>query len=234
MVCAYLGTGDFLKLVKRNCDIRIRLTPVGCDFQKVQFYIGGDRHILWPGSVMGMQFSELLYELYNLYTENDLRHYHKEKSLPPNTGPYPAPYYRTTSKIVWDEEGRIDEITLTRRHMNPGRHLPDSLDQLEVDLDLPYGRYNYIIAGKDFCYAVAKACTEAIKKYGFMGYAHSSDPEQYSAEKMDINKLLFIKAYALDALEVRAVTKLWEDPNNCESASASSLEKELELLLFDM
>ena len=183
---------------------------------------------------MGMQFSELLYELYNLYTENDLRHYHKEKSLPPNTGPYPAPYYRTTSKIVWDEEGRIDEITLTRRHMNPGRHLPDSLDQLEVDLDLPYGRYNYIIAGKDFCYAVAKACTEAIKKYGFMGYAHSSDPHQYSAEKMDINKLLFIKAYALDALEVRAVTKLWEDPNNCESASASSLEKELELLLFDM
>lgn len=40
--------------------------------------------------------------------------------------------------------------------------------------------------------------------------------------------------YALDALEVRTVTKLWEDPNNCESASASSLEKEMELLLFDM
>ena len=30
------------------------------------------------------------------------------------------------------------------------------------------------------------------------------------------------------------VTQLWEDPNTWESASASSLEKELELLLFDM
>ena len=169
----------FLNLIKRKCDIRIRLTPVGCDFQKVQIYIGGDRHILWPGSVMGLQFSELLYELYTLYSENDLRHYRKENSLPPNTGPDPAPYYRTTSKIVWDEEGRIDKITLTRRHMNCGRDLPDSLDQIEVDLDLPYGRYNYIVDGKDLCYAVAKACTEAIKKYGFMGYAHSSDLSFY-------------------------------------------------------
>ena len=48
------------------------------------------------------------------------------------------------------------------------------------------------------------------------------------------DKLLFIKAYALDALEIRSVTKLWKTPNNWESASASSLEKELELLLFDM
>ena len=59
-------------------------------------------------------------------------------------------------------------------------------------------------------------------------------PINMPQKKMDINKLLFIKAYALNALEVRTVTKLWEDPNNCESAAASSLEKELELLLFDM
>ena len=222
-----------MKLVKRKCDIRIRLTPFGCDFQKVQIYIGGDRHILWPSSVMGLQFSELLYELYSLYTEDNLRHYHKEKSLPPDTGPYPAPYYRTTSKMSWDEEGRIDAITLTRRPMKMGRHLPDTLDQIEIDLDLHYGRYNYTVDGKDFCYAVAKACTEAIKKYGFFGYAHSSDPNQYAAEQIDINQLLFIKAYALDALEVRTVKKVWETPD-FESASASSLEKELELLLFDM
>ena len=222
-----------MKLVKRKCDIRIRLTPFGCDFQKVQIYIGGDRHILWPSSVMGLQFSELLYELYSLYTEDNLRHYHKEKSLPPDTGPYPAPYYRTTSKISWDEEGRIDDITLTRRHMNMGRHLPDTLDQIEIDLDLPYGRYNYTVDGKDFCYAVAKACTEAIKKYGFFGYAHSSDPDQHAAEQMNINQLLFIKAYALDALEIRTVKKVWENTDH-DYASASSLEKELELLLFDM
>ena len=50
---------------------------------------------------------------------------------------------------------------------------------------------------------------------------------------MSINQLLFIKAYALDALEIRTVTKVWENPN-MDYASASSLEKELELLLFDM
>jgi hypothetical protein len=182
---------------------------------------------------MGRQFSELVYAIYSLYTEDNLRHYHKEKSLPPDTGPYPAPYYRTTSKIFWDEEGRIDNITLTRRHMNMGRHLPDTLDQIEIDLDLHYGRYKYTVDGKDLCYAVAKACTEAIKKYGFFGYAHSSDPDQNAAEQMDINWLLFIKAYALDALEIRIVRKVWENPDH-DYASASSLERELELLLFDM
>ncbi|MBQ3147198.1 MAG: hypothetical protein IJB91_05655 [Oscillospiraceae bacterium] len=54
-----------------------------------------------------------------------------------------------------------------------------------------------------------------------------------SCAQMNINQLLFIKAYALDALEIRTVTKVWENPN-MDYASASSLEKELELLLFDM
>ena len=74
---------------------------------------------------------------------------------------------------------------------------------------------------------------EAIKKYGFFGYAHSSDPDQHAAEQMNINQLLFIKAYALDALEIRTVKKVWENTDH-DYASASSLEKELELLLFDM
>ena len=41
MVRARYGTGVFLKLNKRNCNIRIRLTPCGSDFTKVQFKIDG-------------------------------------------------------------------------------------------------------------------------------------------------------------------------------------------------
>ena len=60
-----------MKLHKRNCDIRIRPTPCGADFQKVQWSIGGDRHVLWPSAVMGGQFSDLVTAVYCLYSEGD-------------------------------------------------------------------------------------------------------------------------------------------------------------------
>ena len=87
--------------------------------------------------------------------------------------------------------------------------------------------------GRDLCYAVAKACTEALKKYGFKGYLKSSG-EQYVGDKIDLEMLLFIKAYALDAFEARSISKAWEEPSGWRQAYASSFEKEMELLLFDM
>ena len=59
----------FLKLNKRNCEIRVRLTPIGADFMRVHFRIGGDNHYFYPSCVMGDQFSSFLTALYCLYNE---------------------------------------------------------------------------------------------------------------------------------------------------------------------
>jgi len=135
---------------------------------------------------------------------------------------------------MWDEEGRYVQITLTRRHSERSCVLPDALDFVDVELNTSYGTFCYRTEGRDLCYAVARAVTETLKKYGFMGYCLSSDPDCRSEETFDINKLLFLKAYALDVPEARQIVRLWEDPNGWMSADASCFQKEMELLLFDM
>ena len=60
MVRARYGTGVFLKLNKRECNIRFRLTPLSGDFLRVHWRIGGDNHYFFPSAVMCGQFSSLL------------------------------------------------------------------------------------------------------------------------------------------------------------------------------
>jgi hypothetical protein len=85
-------------------------------------------------------------------------------------------------------------------------------------------KYSYEVRYKDFCYAVAKACTDTLKEYGFYGYHNSTYHDD-----MKIRYLIFLKAIGLDCLEVRELT--FHGPEKGES---SDFSKELELLLFDM
>ena len=71
------------------------------------------------------------------------------------------------------------------------------------------------------------------KKYAFQGYVRSSG-SQYIGDYFEIEELLFVKAYALNAMEGRELTVAWKKPKGWMSAKSSSFEKELELLLFDM
>ena len=75
--------------------------------------------------------------------------------------------------------------------------------------------------------------TEALKKYGFQGYLPSTG-QQYIGDTFEMDELLFVKAYALDAMESRVLQKAWEHPKGWWSADFSSFEQEIELLLFDM
>ena len=45
---ARYGTGDFLKLQKRRCSIRLKLTPYGADFLQVIWDICGNHHVFYP------------------------------------------------------------------------------------------------------------------------------------------------------------------------------------------
>ena len=225
-----------MKLNKRGCDIRIRLTPCGGDFQKIQWSIGGDHHILWPSAVMGGQFSCFVNAIYCLYSEEYDSHWNCRLGWPQyrQDRDKQTDVFVTTTSVHWDEEGKTVDIKLIRRSTDYNSLKPDQYDPIEIELLYRNGRYQYEVDGRDLCYAVAKAFTNTLKKYGFKGYHCCSGSDCCRGDSPDLNQLLFIKAYALNALEVRDLKVLWSDPNHWPSAEGSSFEKEMELLMFDM
>ena len=226
-----------MKLNKRNCNIRIRLTPCGSDFTKVQFKIGGITNDFFLSGVMGSQFSSLLRAIYCLYDEEDQKHWifqRRGQKTIRNTPQGSEESQLTRVDFNWENEHHGHPITLWRESKSY-MPMPEGVpDPVKIIFWRTYGkRREFTIDGRDLCYAVAKACTEALKKYGFKGYLKSSG-DQYLGDSIDIEILLFIKAYALDALEARATQQLWQHPQGWMHAESSSFEKEMELLLFDM
>ena len=233
---ARYGTGVFLKLNKRNCEIRIRLTPCNCDVLRVHFRIGGNNHCFYPSGVMGSQFSAFLRAVFCLYDEEDGSHvfYRKyDKNCSVEKSSEDKNKMAVTTKVEWDEEGRFIKIKLIRASEKLTPPLRDEPDPIQIEMDNYYGRYSYTVDGRDLCYAVARGCTEALKKYGFLGYLKSTGGS-YLGESFDLNMLLFVKAYALGALGARKTAQAWEDPHGWMRAEASPFEKEVELLMFDM
>jgi hypothetical protein len=229
-----------MKLEKRDCGIEMKLVPYGAGWTDVYLNIGGDNLYFIITSVYGDQFSELLNSLYHLYPEQDDPEHNervdfwnglcervdgkyevveiveKIKDVPAVVRDIP---YK--AEFCWDEEGASSQWTLTRK--------PTLETDFEMQIDISVNRseakkYSYKVRYKDFCYAVAKACTQTLKSHGIYGY-------HYSVYYNDINlrHLLFIKSVALDNFEARSLT--FNDRGNGES---SCFEKELELLLFDM
>ena len=93
---------------------------------------------------------------------------------------------------------------------------------------------NAQLTGEICAYAAAKAYTEALKKYGFYGYFSSTCDEFSVNASVLMERFLFIKAYALNALETRALSKAWDNPHSWRKIYRTDFEKEIELLLFDM
>ena len=123
-------------------------------------------------------------------------------------------------------------ITFDRKCKNWNYPIVDGDDVVTISIGT---HLTYTVDGRDLCYAVAKAYTDAIKKYGFFGYYSSTGGNCNGfGDVIDIHMILFIKAYALGAMEVRALTIAWEDRENCDHAESSPFDKEIELLLFDM
>ena len=225
-----------MKLNKRNCEVRIRLTPCGTDFLKVHFRIGGDNHYFLPSGVMGDQFNAFIWATYVLYEEERLPHlfyFRGNKEYRCEYTNQKDGETETTAFVTWDEERTVTKIKLSRTSKKRTPAFQGEADPVEVELDTCYGKFHYTIDGRDLCYAVARGCTEALKKYGIQGYIKSTG-NQYYGDGISMNALLFIKAYALDALEARETRFVYQRPNGWEEAEGSSFEKEIELLLFDM
>jgi hypothetical protein len=235
------GTGVFLKLNKKSYETRIRLTPCSADHMRVHFRIGGDNHYFYPSCVQGDQFSSFLTAVYCLYNEGYEYHYLHNRQWKRRFGVEPWEYpwedgkenYYKSIPIAWDEEGRIIEVTVSRRSVTEEVFRAGVPDPIKVEFNYSNKHYQYEVDGRELCYAIARGYTEAIKKYGFQGYLRSSGL-QYIGDYFEIEELLFVKAYALDAMVVRELTEAWRKPRGWTSAKSSSFEKELKLLLFDM
>lgn len=209
---------------------------------KVVWDLKGDRQTFWASSAVGYQFNSFVRAVYELYREGIDSHshnygYHKKTKqiLPSQDESLKADESRLVSFVDWDGEGPSYSISLSRKVGLYGEPLPEN-DLIEIEIRSTRNKpVSCTLEGRDLCYATAKACTDAIKKYGVYGYYSSTGGRCNGfGDSFDLNMLLFIKAYALDAMTIRELSEVWKKENSWMSAEATPFEKELELLLFDM
>lgn len=128
------------------------------------------------------------------------------------------------AEFLCDEEPRINEWHITSA--------PEDFGKEDYNLNINIVRstgegeekYDFTVSYRDFCYAVAKCFTDALKQYGFYGY----DTRSYT-DRIIVRQLLIIKAYALGILSTK-ISACWElgDEWNLD------FEEELKLLVMDM
>lgn len=206
-----------MELKKRDCGIKIKLDPAGNNYLNISFDFYGKELSFSPSSAMEGQFGDFISALYVLYYEHGEGHdgwKQRESHTEKGTNHIIA----VTSTVDWDNEGEVMTIKMTKDY---DENAHDILIRITID----YGEtfQEFTVNDKDLCYAVAKACTEVLKEYGIYGYRYSTEYDNF-----DLHKLLFIKAYALDCMEVRELAHI------TELTKKSNFEKELEILLFDM
>lgn len=209
------------QLKKRECDIKIKLIPVGARYLYFEMDIQGDHLEFSPSSAVGVQFGAVLSALYTLFHEDDDGHdeWRPREYLSDSN----HVIHSTVTRVEWDNEGDVVEIVLSR-DVNVDADFESDIMQIEIK-NYDKSLKHYTVKTKDLCYAVAKACTEVLKEYGFYGYRYSTEYDYFN-----IHQLLYIKALALSNFEARELT----DDGNFQFAKKSSFEKEIELLLFDL
>ena len=209
---------------------------------KINWDIGKDHHIFWASSAVGYQFFSLIGAVYQLYSEGPDNHSHNR-----GTGHHADFYYHGNDESLRQDEYRIKTsfdwngcgpyytFTFSRKFKHP-TDPSEGMDLIEISITSTRQEpHIYTVDGHDLCYAVAKAYTKAIKKYGFYGYYSSTGGNCNGfGDAIDLHMILFIKAYALHAMEIRELKTVWKDERRWEHAEGTSFDREIELLLFDM
>ena len=146
-----------MELQKRDCPIKAVIEPLGAELLAVTFDFGERKLEYTPSTVMGDQFGEFVCALYTLYHEKNNERYdgHSEWNAREYHTNENHEIQATTVKVEWDGEGTYMIIEMTKQSDGDTILLRSSMD---------YGKtyQEYSVNDKDFCYAVAKACTEAM------------------------------------------------------------------------
>ncbi|MBQ8759379.1 MAG: hypothetical protein IJZ20_06775 [Clostridia bacterium] len=126
------------------------------------------------------------------------------------------------TRFFWHDNNVLKRWTLTRE---PDRNKEDFLVNIEVrnvggdENEL----IKHTVRYKDLRCAVARGCTELLKRQGFTGYKKST----YCPD-ISLSHLIFLKAVALDRMD-----KLQKINEYCDDNVRTDFYKELELLLAD-
>ena len=208
------------ELKKRDCDIKIKLTPSGTQYLHFEMDIQGDHLDFLPASTMGDQFGAVVSALYTLFNEKE--DMHEEWRSREHIADENHVIHRRVTKVEWDNEGDVIDIMMSRKG---GIDIDYENDLIDIEIkNYDEVLKQYTVKTKDLCYAVAKACTEALKEYGIYGYRYSTEQDYFN-----LHQLLYIKSFALGNFEAR---ELISEENDW--VKKTSFEKEMELLLFDM
>ena len=205
-----------MELKKRDCNIKIRIEPLGAYLMEVVFDFGDSKLEYMPSSAMSGQFGDFVSALYTLYTEGFDGHNDWHQKEYHSNGDHRV--CATTTKVLWDAEGTCMEIEMYKE-------VNGDTIRIRTRKDFRKTYNEYIVNDRDFCYAVSKACTEAIKRFGFYGYQYST-----GGDLIQMHQLLFLKAYALGKMQARQLKVLDKD-YDCRK---SNFEREMEIFLFDM
>ena len=233
-----------MNLQKRDCNVKMKIVPYGGGWTDVYMDFGEEELYFIISYALGNNLTDFMQLLYCMYPEHkdsdedygNMDYYYAvskstengyvtdfitddRNDIKPLT---PFHYIPWKADLEWNEEGSCSNWSFERK--------PNEDTEFLLHIDIHICRdeeksYHYEVAYKEFCYAFAKAYTEMIKKHGFLGYHRAV----YS-EDIHMRYLLFFKAYALDCLDVIKITH-YEEKGEGER---SSLENELELLMFDM
>ena len=225
------------KLKKRDCGISMKLVPYGAGWTDVYLDIGQDKLYFIISYALGNTFTDLLGILYYLHPYNNdpesdekyvdcwwgLVENDEVVEIAERIDKYPCTIRPVPKKgeFSWDEEGSASNWIIEREPTL------DTDFNIKISIDISRNEdkhYEYNVRYKDFCYAVAKTCTEVLKSHGIYGYHHS-----IYEDDIHLRYLLFIKSVALDNFESRELTDMGD-----KNGESSPFEKELELLLFDM
>jgi hypothetical protein len=241
-----------MKLQKRDCPLEIELVPRGAGWTYVYLITGGERlFFIISNTMMREQFSDFVRILYfftpaqydldlpNRFVDCvdgdfSLDEVPCEVAVEFRAANRTAVHYIDIphkAEFTWDEEPgyshwslervpNLDEDFNVKLHIEIQRHeqrdgVYDSGFEKEYDFEFRY---------KDLCYAVAKAYTKVLRVFGFWGYHVST-----YHESVCVHHLLYLKAVALDCLEVRKWT-----PHPSGDGEITKIEDEIELLMFDM
>ena len=233
-----------MQLEKRDCGIKMWLVPYGGGWTDLYADFGDGELYFIISNVMNSGFSDLMRALYYLYPAHgspgsvgDIIDYKTgicehingeyvvtkivdESEL--TEQPFVARDIPWRAHFSWEEEGAESRWVLERN--------ANEEEAFQVRLHIEIDRselktYDYQFRYEDLCYAVADACTKALKKHGFLGYYSST-----YVEDIPVRYLLFLKAVALGAKEACELTY----HKGKSEGETSDFSKEIELLLFDM
>jgi len=240
-----------MELKKRDCPIEIEILPRGAGWTDISWFVPEQmpEPLILKASDIGYNIGDFARALYYLspnqpelggdgakveivwyeYDSTTGRYgkmHRQGESLTPGGSYVMLP---VKAEFSFEEEPGGSEWILSR---NPPTE-PNNDNDFPVHVHIKLDRYRYgydcgyeldfDFKYSDLCYAVSKAFTKSIKKYGFYGYLHSA------SDSIDILNLIFLKAIALgnsDAYELNY--------HKNKNSANSNFRREIELLVFDM